>query len=73
MKGTRVCFVPPNVRANLETTACHKAHATDNALWRGLCGMPLALRLSEGLGVTSKLHEPYAIAVDTYERLRRRK
>ena len=21
------------------------------ALWRGLCGMPMALRLSEGLGV----------------------
>ena len=22
------------------------------ALWRGLCGMPLALRLNEGLGAT---------------------
>ena len=24
------------------------------ALWRGLCGMPLALRLNEGLGITGR-------------------
>jgi hypothetical protein len=29
--GSEECFVRPNVRANLETTAWRKARATDNA------------------------------------------
>ena len=55
MEACVMPFVMPNVRAKRATTVARQARAVENATAprTGPGGLPLALRLSEGLGISS--------------------
>ena len=54
--GRKVILVTPNVRAKRATTVARQARAVENATAprTGPGGLPLSLRLSEGLGRTGE-------------------